>query len=347
MHEARTLLPPPSPLVPGTEGTGPLADTYGRRVDYLRLSVLDHCNLRCRYCMPACPSGFLAPNEWLTFDDIVFLLSTATTLGVKRVRLTGGEPLLRPGLADLIGRIRAETSIAEVSLTTNGILLEQHAEALARAGLARLNVSIDSLDEGRFQAITRRSGLDKVWAGVDAARNAGLKPIHINNVVMAGLNDDEIDGWVERTLKDDITIRFLEIMPIGEALRPESGVHFVDVSSVRHRLIERYGLVPVATRTGSGPARYWRVPDSPGLVGFITPVSDHYCDTCNRFRISATGVLRPCLAWDHGIPLRDAIRARDRAAVVAGLREAARVKPAGHRWREGAQTQDHMFQLGG
>jgi cyclic pyranopterin phosphate synthase len=329
------------------EASHRLVDGFGRRIDYLRLSVIDRCNLRCRYCMPADPGGFVAPEDWLTFDDIVTLLRVATSLGVERVRLTGGEPLLRPDLDVLISRIRHETDIREIAVTTNGIGLEQQAPRLAAAGLRRLNVSVDSLQEDTFRKITRRSGLDRVWRGIDAARRAGIERIHVNNVVMADLNDHEIDDWVEMTRHDDVVVRFLEVMPIGEALRPSSGVRYVDVSAVRSRLIERWGLEPVDGPARSGPARYWAIPGSPGRVGFITAISDSYCGTCNRFRMSATGVLRPCLAWDHGVPLRAAIRARDVEAVAAGFREAARVKPAGHHWGEGHRTEDHMFRLGG
>ncbi len=323
----------------------PLVDGFGRRVDYLRLSLLDGCNLRCQYCMPAEGLPFLHHRDWLDFDAIVLTLRVASRLGVHRVRLTGGEPLMRPGLPELVRRIKTETPIAELALTTNGLLLEAQAEPLAKAGLDRLNVSLDSLDEGRFVQMARRDGLEQVWRGLRAAARAGLAPLKINTVLMAGFNEDEVDRWVALTREHALTVRFLEVMPIGEAGR--AGLGFVDVSAVRARLVAQYGLEPAQAKVGGGPARYWRVPGAPGMVGFITPISDRYCDTCTRVRLTASGDLRPCLAFDVHVPMGQAIRSGDEAAIEAAFREAARQKPAGHHWEAGQLTRTSMSVMGG
>lgn len=328
-------------------GEGVLADSCGRIVKSLRVSVTDRCNMRCEYCLPNGNGPFQRDAELLSFDDITCVVRVASRLGVNRVRITGGEPLLRPGVPDLIAQLKRETTVREVALTTNGMLLERHVDALAASGLDRLTVSVDSLDPERFKKITCTGSLDDVWRGVRRASAAGLRPLKINVLVLKGMNDDEIDAWVELTRDHDLVVRFLELMPVGEGANPHLADRYVDLTKVRHRLAEQYGLVARSDLPGNGPARYWHVPGAAGVIGFITPISDRYCDTCSRFRLTSTGDLRPCLAYEVSVPLRDAVRARDEALLEARFSSAAALKPMGHEWTEGGITQIRMSRIGG
>lgn len=326
---------------------GRLVDGFGRTLKSLRVSVTDRCNLRCTYCLPEDSKDFGHSKDYLSFDDIVRLVQASCRLGVDRVRITGGEPLLRPNVTELVARLKRETAVRDLAMTTNGILLARHANELAQAGLDRLTVSADSLSPERFEKITRWGALNDVWEGVRKAAEAGLRPVKINVVVLRGMNDDEVDSWVELTRDHDLIVRFLELMPIGEGAQPQNAERFVNLVEVRDRLKSTFGLVPADGPGGNGPARYWQVPDSKGVVGFITPMSESYCDTCSRLRITATGELRPCLAYDIGVSLREALQSGDDAAVDAGFRHAAEIKPEGHAWRSGQITQIRMSGIGG
>ena len=324
----------------------PLTDSHGRRVDYLRLSVIDRCNLRCEYCMPAQGMRFARKRDLLSDDDFLFALQEAAALGFRRLRLTGGEPLLRPNLARLVARITAETPFAAPALTTNGLLLEGQAAALAAAGLARVNVSIDSLRPDRYAAVTRNGLIEQVWRGIEAATAAGLGPIHINTVLLEGFNDDEVEGWLALARSNPFTVRFLELMPVGEGAELTRHGRFANLSKLRDRVVASHGLVPCAA-DGFGPARTWQEPGAAGSVGFITPLSHRYCDSCTRMRLTAVGELRACLADDRQVSVRDAILARDREALRAGFLESARTKIAGHAWQVDAVTRTGMSELGG
>ena len=324
----------------------PLTDSHGRRVDYLRLSVIDRCNLRCAYCMPAKGMVFAPRRELLTDDDILFVLQEAAALGFTRLRITGGEPLLRPGLPQLVTRVTAETPFTAPALTTNGLLLAEQAEVLAAAGLSRVNVSIDSLRPDRYAVITRNGLIDKVWRGIEAATAAGLGPIHINTVLLEGFNEDEVEGWLELARDNPFTVRFLELMPVGEGAELTRHGRFANLSAMRDRIVATHTLVPCPS-DGFGPARTWQQPGARGSVGFITPLSHGYCDTCTRFRLTAVGELRACLADDRQVSVREAILGRDRAALRDGFFEAARTKIAGHAWNVDAVTRTGMSELGG
>ncbi len=324
-----------------------LIDQFGRRVNYLRVSVIDRCNLRCHFCMPLHGLQFHAPDELLTFDEIILTLQVASRLGIDRVRLTGGEPLLRPNLPELIGRIKRETGIRQVAMTTNAMLLARYAEALVASGLDWINVSLESLQPERYHAITRFGLLETVWEGIRRAAAAGLPTIKINALIMKDINDDEFDAWLDLIREHDLIVRFLEVMPIGEINHNGGMNRFVDLTAVRQRLIATHGLEPATVARGNGPARYWKVPGARGKIGFITPISDSYCQDCNRFRLTAIGELRPCLAYDIHVALGPAIRAGDVAAIEEGFREAARIKPAGHQWKIGQKTETVMSSLGG
>lgn len=324
-----------------------LRDGHGRLVNYLRVSVTDRCNLRCRYCMPAEGVPLAPKSDLLTFEEIIQAVSVASELGIDRVRITGGEPLLRRELPSLIASLKALPGISEIAMTTNALLLHKYVDDLVASGLDRINVSLDSLRPDRFERLTRFALLKETWRGIRAASDAGLGPIKINSVVVAGFNDDELEDWLELTRKSDIIVRFLEVMPMGEGAEMRRLGGFHDLSVTRKWLQLKYGLEPAERGIGNGPARYWRVPGASGKIGFITPISDKYCDTCTRFRLTNTGRIRPCLASELEVDAAAAIRAGDRDAIAAAFREAAAIKPVGHDWEDGTSTATGMSTLGG
>lgn len=278
-----------------------------RRITYLRVSVTDRCNLRCRYCMP--PGGVpqRAHDEILRYEEIERLVRIATESGVTHVRLTGGEPLVRLGVPELVRSLVRIPEIEEVSLTTNGTLLEASARPLAEAGLKRVNVSLDTLHEERFAAHTRGGELGAVLRGMDAAKREGLGPIKVNVVGLRGFNDDEVLGFARKTQTDGWHVRFIEIMPFGEAVRWHSE-NFLPATEIREAIEARHGRLVAGKVVGSGPARYWRLDGAEGTIGFISPISAGYCSMCNRLRLTADGRLIPCLARDDEIELRTALR---------------------------------------
>ncbi|MFB6264242.1 MAG: GTP 3',8-cyclase MoaA [Bradymonadaceae bacterium] len=324
-----------------------LTDTFGRRHDTLRLSVTDRCNLRCRYCMPEDGVPSRDRQDLLSFEELAFVVGVARKMGIDRVRLTGGEPLLRRDLPEFVEMLDRGHALDDLAMTTNGLLLARRAEALAEAGLDRVNVSLDSLDPETYRELTRHGDLEEVARGLEAAHGAGLTPIKLNVLALKGVNDGEFDQWVEVVRDRNLTVRFMELMPIGEAGRQYGPSDFVDLSAVRERLVDRYGMEPAVPSVGNGPARYWCEPGADGKLGFITPLSHPYCSNCSRLRMDAMGRLRPCLAYDRGVELGEAARARDDSAVEAGIRRALDQKPRGHRWNEGETTEAAMSRVGG
>lgn len=282
-----------------------LIDPFGRKIEYLRLSVTDRCNFRCFYCLPKGFKDFTQPESWLTLDEIERLVRIFSELGVSKVRLTGGEPLARRDLPELAQRLGALPHIEDLSLSTNASQLARYADELKRAGITRINVSLDSLDRDHFKQVTQ-GDLDQVLDGLMAAKQAGFNPIKINMVVMKGINDHEIGKMVEFCLEHDFTLRFIETMPIGEPGRA-AAEHFVDLSEVKNELAKQYELEPAAIR-GSGPAAYVRVKDSNLRIGFITPLSQHFCSTCNRVRLSVEGTLYLCLGKNDKVELGPLLR---------------------------------------
>lgn len=308
-----------------------LADRFGRRIDYLRLSVTDRCDLRCTYCLPEGFKDFVEPAEWLSFDELTRLVAAFGRLGVRQIRLTGGEPLTRRNLADLAMRLSALPGIADLSLSTNGTRLAGQAGALRRAGVARINVSLDSLRRERFAGIARRDCLAQVIEGLMAAKHEGFAPIKINMVVLAGINDDEIDDMVEFCIDHDFVLRLIETMPMGTA---GSKAGYIDLQPVRERLRRRFGLVD-GLLPGAGPARYLRSVDSRFGVGFITPISQHFCETCNRVRLSADGTLYMCLGQEEKLELGPLLRAGvGDDELEAAICRAIELKPERHEFRE-------------
>lgn len=324
-----------------------LVDPYGRRHDTLRVSVTDRCNLRCRYCMPEEGIDCQSRDELLSFEALVRVVSVGADLGIDAVRLTGGEPLVRRDIADLVEMLRTEVELRDLAMTTNGLLLDRKAEALADAGLDRVNVSLDSLDPETFREITRHGDIDRVWSGIEAARSAGLEPVKVNTLVLRDWNDGEVDKWLELTRHTDLTVRFMELMPIGEAADPALQDQYVDVDRLRRELVDSYDLEPDDAEVGNGPARYWSLPDGRGKIGFITPRSNPYCKTCSRLRLTSTGSIRPCLASERETPLPEAPVEAPREAIEAAFRRAVGEKPSGHRWNEFQETPSSMAAIGG
>jgi len=327
----------------------PFQDDFGRAINYLRVSVTDRCNLRCVYCMP--PQGVKkhAHTDILRYEELALVIRAAAEIGITKVRLTGGEPLARLGLTEFVQMIAAIPGIDDLSMTTNGTLLARHAKALAEAGLHRVNVSLDTLDPERFAAITRRDRLDDVWAGIAAARAVGLTPIKFNMVVVRGLNDDQIVDFAGKTLVDDWHVRFIELMPIGTNIR-WAGDGIVPITEMRARIESEIGpLQPIHGPKGNGPARYHQLVGAKGTIGFIGALSDHFCPSCNRLRLTADGRLRLCLLSEREVDLRTTLRSGATLETVKGLlTQAIQSKPRRHHLDEALAPRDRtMAQIGG
>jgi cyclic pyranopterin phosphate synthase len=312
------------------EQIAPLADQFNRPITYLRISVTDRCNLRCVYCMPEAGLPWIATAEILSFEEIEAIVRAAASIGVRSIRLTGGEPLVRRQLPRLVARIASIPGIEDIALSTNALLLADQADALRAAGLRRVNISLDTLREDRFFAIARRPGLNRVLAGIDAAVAAGLGPIKLNCVVMRGQNDDELAEFAELTRRRPIYVRFIEVMPVLENAALQRNA-YISASEILDRIREHGMLEPVPGPGGNGPARYFAFPGAPGAVGVISPLSHDYCETCNRVRLSADGRLRLCLFGDNEIDLRGPLREGAALDDLAGIfRGAMYVKPERH-----------------
>ncbi len=282
-----------------------LIDPFKRRIEYVRVSVTDKCDLRCTYCLPQGFNDFDTPDHWLTFDETERIVRAFAELGVRRIRLTGGEPLVRKNVSDLAARIARIDGIDDLSLSTNAVQLARHARSLKDAGVRRLNVSLDSLDETRFQTITGGK-LSKVLDGLRAARAAGFRPIKINMVVMRDVNDDEVERMVEYCIENEFTLRLIETMPVGDTGR-HATESYIDLQQVKQRLEKRFDLIP-GVMPGGGPARYFHVQGTDLRIGFITPISQHFCATCNRVRLAADGTLYLCLGQEDAVDLRTPLR---------------------------------------
>ena len=312
----------------GTASAHPLVDTFGRRVSYLRISVTDRCDFRCVYCMSE-HMQFVPKRELLTYAEIEAIASAFIQRGTTRIRLTGGEPLVRRDILQLVEALGAKigSGLDELTMTTNGSQLARHADALFRAGMRRINVSVDSLDADRFSVITRGGRLAEVLHGIGVAQAAGLR-IKLNMVPMRGVNDDEIEPMIRFAHAEGMDLTLIEGMPLGEVALDRADAH-LPLSEVREALAGRFTLLPVESRTG-GPARYVRVGDTGGLLGFITPLSHNFCESCNRVRLTATGELYLCLGQEERLSLRDVLRTEGPEALDAALDRAMLIKPKGH-----------------
>jgi len=308
-----------------------LVDPYKRRIEYVRLSVTDRCDLRCTYCLPMGHQDFEEPDSWLNFDEIERVMRAFASLGVRRIRLTGGEPLSRGRLPQLVSRLAALPGIEDLSLSSNATRLAKLAVSLRQAGIRRLNISLDSLKPERFSRITGGGDLHRVQAGIQAAREAGFTPIKINMVVMRGINDDEVADMVRYCAELGLTLRFIETMPIGDTGRAASE-RYVDLQEIRKQLEKEYTLVP-ATMAGGGPARYFAVAGTNLKIGFITPISQHFCETCNRVRVAVDGNLYTCLGQENVTALRPMLRSGiSDAELQEVIRGAIANKPERHQF---------------
>jgi len=309
----------------------PLTDRFGRRIEYLRLSVTDRCDLRCAYCMPSHFSGYEEPEHWLSFDEIERLVSLFARIGLRRVRLTGGEPLMRNGLASLVRRIKGIREVDDLSLSTNGTQLRKHAQALRDAGVDRLNVSLDTLQPSRFSEITRRDALADVLAGLATAREIGFAPIKINMVWLAGINDDELEAMVDFCRRGQFILRLTETMPMGDTARQSQ---YASLQPLIASLKDRFGLID-GLIPGGGPARYLVSPDGQFNLGFITLMSQHFCATCNRVRLTVDGILHLCLGQEDRLDLRSLMRSGESdASLIAAIQAAIDRKPERHEFTE-------------
>ena len=323
-----------------------ISDSFQRPISYLRVSVTDRCNLRCVYCMPPDGISFVPRSEILTYEEIATVVRVAAEMGISKVRISGGEPLARAGLVDLVRMVSQIEGIDDISLTTNGVLLKEQASELAEAGLRRVNISLDSLKRQKFEEITGYDKLSEVLEGIEQARRADLSPVKINVVVMRGINDDELldfallsrEGW---------NVRFIELMPLVK--KGDGHPEFVSAKEMWNNISSLGELLPCSPPLGNGPANYYQLPGAKGTIGFITPVSEHFCFKCNRLRLAADGKLLPCLLADEEVDLRPVLRKDASPEEIRKLiLQAVASKPQGHRVTQGIVPQRRsMTQVGG
>lgn len=312
-----------------------LRDGFSRAITYLRVSVTDKCNLRCVYCMPEAGLEWLHRDEILRYEEIVEIVRAAAAHGVRSIRLTGGEPLVRRDLHHLVAGIATIDGIEDIALSTNGLLLAEQLPELASAGLTRVNVSLDTLRPDRFAAVARRPGLDAVLRGIDAAIEAGLAPVKLNCVVMRGVNDDELADFAALTRERAVYVRFIEVMPVHENLELQKDA-YVSSDEILERIASIGQLQPIDGPGGNGPARYYAFAGAAGAVGVISPLSHDYCDRCNRVRLTADGRLRLCLFGDQHVDLRTPLRNGATTAELGDLLTGAMlIKPERHHLRLG------------
>lgn len=323
-----------------------MADTFGRTINYLRLSVTDRCNMRCVYCMPAEGIPLLKHSDVLSYEELLLIAETAVAAGIEKIRVTGGEPLVRKGIVPFLGRLSAIPGLRQLVLTTNGLHLAEMADSLRQAGVQRLNISLDSLRPATFASITRGANLDRVLAGIAAAERAGF-PVKINAVVMRGVNDDELLDFVALTQKRSMTVRFIEYMP---AIRPANWQELVvPGEEILSRIGERYCFEAQEREGLAGPARTFRIAGAAGTFGIITPVTGHFCEECNRIRITSAGRARSCLFADCSLDLKPYLASNDRAGLAVALQSVVACKPQRHALAgdEQSYTPFGMAALGG
>ena len=333
--------------------TAPLIDPYHRAISYLRVSVTDRCDFRCVYCMSEAMT-FLPKRELLTLEELDRLCTKFVEMGVEKLRITGGEPLVRRGIMTFfegMGRHLESGALKELTLTTNGSQLRKHAQALHDCGVRRVNVSLDTLDADKFKAVTRWGRLAQVLDGIEAAREAGLR-VKINTVALKGFNEEELFTLTEWCARDRHDLTFIEVMPMGDLGNEDRVDQYWSLNDLRARLEERYSLVDTPERSG-GPARYVRVEETGQRIGFITPLSHNFCESCNRVRLTCTGELYMCLGQEDMVDLRAPLRAsQDDAALESAIRAAIAKKPKGHdfdysRQEVRGQMSRHMSHTGG
>ncbi|WP_299180192.1 GTP 3',8-cyclase MoaA [uncultured Neptuniibacter sp.] len=326
-----------------TDAADQLIDGYGRKLDYIRLSVTDRCDFRCVYCM-AEEMTFLPRARVLSLEELATLGETFVNLGIRRIRLTGGEPLVRRDIVSLISKLAALPGLDEVTLTTNGSQLGRYAQALKKAGLKRINVSLDSLRADRFAQMTRRDMLDQVLLGIDKAVEVGFERIKLNAVVMRGHNDDEVLDLIHYAQQRNIDISFIEEMPLGQISSHNRQQAYCSSEDLRQIIENKYPLISSTDTTG-GPSRYYRIPGKPGRIGFISPHSHNFCASCNRLRVTAEGRLLLCLGQENSIDLRAILRRYpgESDRLESSIREAIKHRPEGHQFSFDDQPQVLRF----
>ncbi len=283
-----------------------LCDSFDRKIEYVRLSVTDLCNIRCQYCIPASGAVKGDRKDILSYEEMARLVAVFAQLGVRSVRITGGEPLVRKDIAYLVSMLRAIPELDDILMTTNGFQLKRMAPQLKLAGLTRINVHLDTLDPVVYSQITRWGNIDDVLEGIDAAQKVGFAPIKLNSVLLRGYNDNELEAMAYYAAERDLILRFIELMPIGPGR--DMGEHYMSAKSVREQLSERWTLIPHSETLGRGPAEYYKIAELDSVIGFIHAVSDPFCENCNRVRIGADGRLQDCLAYDESVDLRKLLR---------------------------------------
>lgn len=319
-----------------------MTDKYGRKIEYLRVSVTDRCNLRCIYCMPE--EGIIDKkrhSEMLTLEEIYEVVKACASLGVKKVRITGGEPLTRKGITSLVQKINHIEGIKDIAMTTNGLLLKKYAKELKEAGLKRVNVSLDTMKEEKYKYITRFGSLKDVLDGMEEAKKVGLLPLKINVVLIGGFNDDEIEDFVKLTLDEDIQVRFIELMPIGQA-SSWARENFIPNTLILDKFKD---LMPVQKEDKSSPAEYYRLPGAKGMIGLINPISHQFCNNCNRLRLTADGKIKPCLHSNQEIDVREAIKTGGNLKET--IINAILAKPQEHHLNDGESIKRDMMRIGG
>lgn len=324
-----------------------LIDTYGRRINYLRLSVTDRCNLRCCYCMPAQGVAKLEHGDLLSYEELFRVAGACVAQGIEKIRITGGEPLVRRGLTGFLERLSAIAGLKELVLTSNGLLLEELARPLRHAGVARLNISLDSLQPETFARITRGGDLDRVLRGIAAAERAGFPPVKINMVVMRGVNDREILDFAALSIDKPYTVRFIEYMP---TLRDQGwNAQCMAGGEILERIAGRFPLLPMVGAETAGPARNFKIEGAAGAIGIITPISGHFCESCNRIRVTAAGLMRGCLFSEQGLDLKPLLRDGDPRLLREQVRRIVTEKPGRHHLaEEGAPKRRlNMSRIGG
>lgn len=323
-----------------------MTDKYGRNIDYLRISITDKCNLRCMYCM--LPQGISSTSydSILKYEEILKIVEVGIELGINKVRITGGEPLLRKGVIELIKELGRLPEIKDISMTTNGVLLPKYAFALKNAGLSRVNISLDSLNSDTYKRITGRDEFANAIEGIKAAFEADLKPIKINVVVMKDINDNELKDFVNLTKEKDLHVRFVEYMPIGD-VRSFVANYYISLNELKTEIIHEMDMVPANIKS-CGPSNNYKAAGMKGTIGFITPISNNFCSECNRIRLSADGFLRPCLANDIEVDLHDKNGKIRKEVVREKFKEALKLKPKSHNfYKKNFLSQKNMFQIGG
>jgi GTP 3',8-cyclase len=328
-----------------------LSDSFQRPIDYMRVAITDRCNLRCVYCMPEEGVPWMSHSDILSYEELLMIIHAGAELGISKIRITGGEPLVRLGIVDFVEMISRIPGIEDISMTTNGIYLAKYASDLKKAGLNRVNISLDTLNPQKFRQICRGKNegaeLDNVLYSIKAGREAGLNPVKINIVAMVGINDDEILEFARKTIDEEWHIRFIELMPFtGHNGKTPSGL---TAREIKKRIDVLGKMEPYKHKWGNGPAKYYQLPGAKGTIGFITALSEHFCFSCNRLRLTADGKLRPCLMSETMIDLREPIRSGISSDKLKDLiKEAVSAKPMGHHLIEGDRPNDRPFcQVGG